>query len=133
MIYNLYTCIHTYIRVCVYINVVVCVFVSVYMCVCIYIYLYILMYFSIFHRLIFFGGYGYAAQGPHRGTYEYDELSSFGVSELARVKTLPWLMFALLCNMLDCCHRGTVQDEAGIITFTSLTWKRPHGVSPSPR
>ncbi|XP_075874158.1 kelch domain-containing protein 2 isoform X2 [Nelusetta ayraudi] len=30
------------------------------------------------NRLIFFGGYGYAAQGPHRGTYEYDELSSFG-------------------------------------------------------
>lgn len=32
-----------------------------------------------FHRLIFFGGYGYAAQGPHRGTFEYDESSSLGV------------------------------------------------------
>lgn len=39
----------------------------------------------------------------------------------------------LLCNMLDCCHRGTVQGEAGIITFTSLTWRRLRGVSLSPR
>ena len=31
-------------------------------------------------RLIFFGGYGYVAQGPHRGTFEYDESSSFMVS-----------------------------------------------------
>uniref|UniRef100_A0A3B4WKU8 Kelch domain containing 2 n=1 Tax=Seriola lalandi dorsalis TaxID=1841481 RepID=A0A3B4WKU8_SERLL len=28
------------------------------------------------NRLIFFGGYGYAAQGPHQGTFEYDESSS---------------------------------------------------------
>lgn len=36
-----------------------------------------LWYFS--HRLIFFGGYGYAAQGPHLGTFEYDESSSLVV------------------------------------------------------
>lgn len=32
------------------------------------------------HRLIFFGGYGYAAQGLHRGTFEYDESLSLVVS-----------------------------------------------------
>lgn len=32
-----------------------------------------------FHRLIFFGGYGYAPQGPHQGSFEFDESSSFGV------------------------------------------------------
>lgn len=30
-------------------------------------------------RLIFFGGYGYAAQGPHRGNFEFDEFSLIGV------------------------------------------------------
>lgn len=34
-----------------------------------------------FHRLIFFGGYGYAPQGPHQGSFEFDESSSFGVCE----------------------------------------------------
>lgn len=32
-----------------------------------------------FHRLIFFGGYGYTAQGTHQGTFEYDESSSLVV------------------------------------------------------
>lgn len=30
-------------------------------------------------RIIYFGGYGYAAQGAHRGTFEYDESSSLVV------------------------------------------------------
>jgi hypothetical protein len=33
-----------------------------------------------FYRLIFFGGYDYAPQGQHRGTFEYDVSSSLGVS-----------------------------------------------------
>uniref|UniRef100_A0A674N681 Kelch domain containing 2 n=1 Tax=Takifugu rubripes TaxID=31033 RepID=A0A674N681_TAKRU len=30
------------------------------------------------NRLIFFGGYGYTPQGPHQGSFEFDESSSFG-------------------------------------------------------
>ncbi|CAB1330590.1 unnamed protein product, partial [Coregonus sp. 'balchen'] len=30
------------------------------------------------NRLVFFGGYGYVAQGAHRGTFEYDETSFMG-------------------------------------------------------
>ncbi|XP_056248765.1 kelch domain-containing protein 2-like [Seriola aureovittata] len=65
------------------------------------------------NRLIFFGGYGYAAQGPHQGTFEYDESSS-----------LVW----------DSPGRGW-NNHIHILDLETYTWSQPvtTGNTPSPR
>ncbi|XP_028293413.1 kelch domain-containing protein 2 [Gouania willdenowi] len=65
------------------------------------------------NKLIFFGGYGYAAQGSHRGTFEYDESSS-----------LVW----------DSPGRGW-NNHIHILDLDTLTWSQPitTGDAPSPR
>lgn len=65
------------------------------------------------NRLIFFGGYGYAAQGHHRGTFEYDESSSF---------------------MWDNPGRGW-NNHIHILDLETSTWSQPitTGNTPSPR
>uniref|UniRef100_A0A3B4UT23 Kelch domain containing 2 n=1 Tax=Seriola dumerili TaxID=41447 RepID=A0A3B4UT23_SERDU len=62
--------------------------------------------------LIFFGGYGYAAQGPHQGTFEYDESSSL------------W----------DSPGRGW-NNHIHILDLETYTWSQPvtTGNTPSPR
>uniref|UniRef100_A0A3P8V2M9 Kelch domain containing 2 n=1 Tax=Cynoglossus semilaevis TaxID=244447 RepID=A0A3P8V2M9_CYNSE len=64
------------------------------------------------NRLIFFGGYGYAAQGPHRGTFEYDDSASFWESP----------------------GRGW-NNHIHILDLEALTWSQPitTGNTPSPR
>ncbi|XP_046874360.1 kelch domain-containing protein 2 isoform X2 [Hypomesus transpacificus] len=65
------------------------------------------------NRLIFFGGYGYVAQGPHRGTFEYDESSSF---------------------MGDHPGRGW-NNHIHILDLETSSWSQPitKGNAPSPR
>lgn len=65
------------------------------------------------NRLIFFGGYGYVAQGTHRGTFEYDDNSSF---------------------MGDNPGRGW-NNHIHILDLETLSWSQPitKGNPPSPR
>uniref|UniRef100_A0A8C7Y614 Kelch domain containing 2 n=1 Tax=Oryzias sinensis TaxID=183150 RepID=A0A8C7Y614_9TELE len=65
------------------------------------------------NRLVFFGGYGYAPQGSHRGTFEYDESSSLGY---------------------DSPGRGW-NNHIHVLDLETLTWSQPitHGNTPSPR
>ncbi|KAK9533815.1 hypothetical protein VZT92_008910 [Zoarces viviparus] len=65
------------------------------------------------NRLIFFGGYGYAAQGHHQGTFEYDESSS-----------LVW----------DSPARGW-NNHIHVLDLETSTWSQPNtrGNAPSPR
>uniref|UniRef100_A0A3Q4I869 Kelch domain containing 2 n=1 Tax=Neolamprologus brichardi TaxID=32507 RepID=A0A3Q4I869_NEOBR len=64
------------------------------------------------NRIIYFGGYGYAAQGTHRGTFEYDESSSL------------W----------DSPGRGW-NNHIHILDLETSTWSQPitTGDTPSPR
>ncbi|CAI5696247.1 kelch domain-containing protein 2 isoform X2 [Oreochromis niloticus] len=65
------------------------------------------------NRIIYFGGYGYAAQGAHRGTFEYDESSSL---------------------MWDSPGRGW-NNHIHILDLETSTWSQPitTGDTPSPR
>ncbi|KAA8582076.1 hypothetical protein FQN60_008816, partial [Etheostoma spectabile] len=65
------------------------------------------------NKLIFFGGYGYAAQGLHQGTFEYDESSS-----------LVW----------DSPGRGW-NNHIHILDLETSIWSQPNtkGNTPSPR
>ncbi|XP_053701187.1 kelch domain-containing protein 2 [Synchiropus splendidus] len=65
------------------------------------------------NSLVFFGGYGYAPEGPHQGTFEYDESSSF-----------PW----------DTPRRGW-NNHIHILDLESCSWSQPvtTGNPPSPR
>uniref|UniRef100_A0A665WBH8 Kelch domain containing 2 n=1 Tax=Echeneis naucrates TaxID=173247 RepID=A0A665WBH8_ECHNA len=65
------------------------------------------------NRLIFFGGYGYAAQGPHKGMFEYDESSS---------------------PVWDNPGRGW-NNHIHILDLETYTWSQPitTGNTPSPR
>ncbi|XP_023850697.1 kelch domain-containing protein 2 [Salvelinus sp. IW2-2015] len=64
------------------------------------------------NRLVFFGGYGYMAQGAHRGTFEYDETSFMG----------------------DNPGRGW-NNHIHILDLETSTWSQPvtKGNAPSPR
>uniref|UniRef100_A0A8C8CL27 Kelch domain-containing protein 2 n=1 Tax=Oncorhynchus tshawytscha TaxID=74940 RepID=A0A8C8CL27_ONCTS len=64
------------------------------------------------NRLVFFGGYGYMAQGAHRGTFEYDETSFMG----------------------DNPGRGW-NNHIHILDLEMSTWSQPvtKGNAPSPR
>uniref|UniRef100_A0A8C7FLC8 Kelch domain containing 2 n=1 Tax=Oncorhynchus kisutch TaxID=8019 RepID=A0A8C7FLC8_ONCKI len=64
------------------------------------------------NRLVFFGGYGYMAQGAHRGTFEYDETSFMG----------------------DNPGRGW-NNHIHILDLEKSTWSQPvtKGNAPSPR
>ncbi|KAJ3613886.1 hypothetical protein NHX12_020130 [Muraenolepis orangiensis] len=65
------------------------------------------------NRLIFFGGYGYAPQGQHRGTFEFDDTSS-----------LVW----------NSPSRGW-NNHIHILDLETSTWSQPitKGNTPSPR
>uniref|UniRef100_A0AAQ4R949 Kelch domain containing 2 n=1 Tax=Gasterosteus aculeatus aculeatus TaxID=481459 RepID=A0AAQ4R949_GASAC len=65
------------------------------------------------NRLIFFGGYGYAAQGAHQGTFEYDESTS---------------------QVWDSPGRGW-NNQIHILDLETSTWSQPNtrGNAPSPR
>lgn len=65
------------------------------------------------NRLIFFGGYGYAAQGAYRGIFEFDETSSF---------------------VWDSPRRGW-NNHLHLLDLESGTWSQPitKGSTPSPR
>uniref|UniRef100_A0A8C6Q0D8 Kelch domain containing 2 n=1 Tax=Nothobranchius furzeri TaxID=105023 RepID=A0A8C6Q0D8_NOTFU len=64
------------------------------------------------NRLVFFGGYGCAPQGAHRGTFEYDESSSL------------W----------DSMGRGW-NNHIHVLDLETSTWSQPitQGNTPSPR
>uniref|UniRef100_A0A3Q2PCK8 Kelch domain containing 2 n=1 Tax=Fundulus heteroclitus TaxID=8078 RepID=A0A3Q2PCK8_FUNHE len=65
------------------------------------------------NRLVFFGGYGYAPQGSHRGTFHYDESSSL---------------------MWDSPGRGW-NNHIHVLDLETSTWSQPitQGNTPSPR
>ncbi|CAG10413.1 unnamed protein product, partial [Tetraodon nigroviridis] len=94
------------------------------------------------NRLIFFGGYGYAPQGPHQGSFEFDESSSFGVCEHPFFHDLiitfsfstTKVCFFSLPLQWDSPGRGW-NNHIHILDLETSTWSQPitTGNSPLPR